>query len=53
MFVKGYGLLSFDKNMGQNIGKDKIKNIYGKYSQKRLDNVKQSATDALRTASER
>ena len=35
IFVKGYGLLSFAKNVGKNIRK----NLSGKYSQKRLDHA--------------
>ena len=49
IFVKGYGFLSFAKNMGNNISK----NLSDKYSQKRLDHAKQSATDAFQTASQR
>ena len=37
IFVKGYGFLSFAKNMGKNIGK----NVSEKYSQKLLDHAKQ------------
>ena len=44
-YVKGYGFLSFAKNIG--------KNISNKYSQKLLDSAKKSATDALKTASKR
>ena len=33
-FVKGYGFLSFAKNMCKNIGKNISKNLGGKYSQK-------------------
>ena len=32
MFVKGYGILSFAKNMGKNIDKNISKNLWGKYS---------------------
>ena len=46
-FVKGYGLLSFANNMGENIGKNKNENLNSKYSQKLLDHAKQSATDAF------
>ena len=53
MFVKGYGFLSFAKNIGKNISKDKSSNLSGKYSQKLLDHVKRSATDALKTTSKR
>ena len=51
IFVKGYEVLSFAKNMGKNIGKNICKNLSSKYIQKRLDYAKQSATDALKTAS--
>ena len=43
----------FAKNMGRNIGKNISKNLVSKYSQKLLDHAKQSATDALKTASTR
>ena len=49
MFVKGYGFLSFAKNMGKTIGKNIRKNLSGKYSQRLLDPAKQSATDAFKT----
>ena len=55
VFVKGYGFLSFAKNMGKNIGKKVSKNISRKYvlgmlamRQKLLDHAKKSATDALK-----
>ena len=51
IFVKGYGFLSFAKNMGKNIGKNISKNLSGKFSQKPLDRVKQSATGSFKTAS--
>ena len=38
-----------DKNLGKNISE----NLSGKYSKKLLDHAKQSATDALTTASKR
>ena len=53
IFVKGYGFLSFAKNMSKNIGKDISKNLSGKCSQKLLDHAKQFATDVLKTASKR
>ena len=53
IFVKGYEFLSFAKNMGRNIAKNISKNLSSKYSQKLLDHAKQSATDALKTASKR
>ena len=48
IFVKGYGFLSFAKH-----SKNISKNLSDKYSQKRLHHAKQSATDALKTSSER
>ena len=51
IFVKGYGFLSFAKNIGRNIGKSKSKNLTGKYSQKAFNHAKQSATDELETSS--
>ena len=39
--------------MGKNIGRDKSQEINSKYCQKFLDRIKQSATDALKTASKR
>ena len=43
IYVKGYGSLSFAKNMG--------KILSNKYSQKLLDSAKQSTIDAIKTAS--
>ena len=43
IYVKGYGFLSFAKNMG----------LSYKYGQKLLDSAKKSTTDAIRTASKR
>ena len=37
--------------MSNNIGKNIMKSLSGKYRQKLLDHAKQSATDALKTAS--
>ena len=45
MYVKGYGFLSFAKNIG--------KNLRNKYGQKLLDSAKKSTTDAIKTASKR
>ena len=60
IFVKGYGFLSFAKNMNKNIGKNISNRLSGKYGpgmlamrQKLLDHAKQSATDALKTSSKR
>ena len=43
--VKGYGFLSFTKNMG--------KCLSNKYGQKLIDSAKKSTTDAMKTASKR
>ena len=43
--------MSFAKTVCKNIGKNISKNLSGKYSQKRLDHAKKSATDALKTSS--
>ena len=51
IFVKGYGFLSFTKNMGKNI--DKSKKLSRKYSQKLFGHIKQSPTDAFKTTSKR
>ena len=45
IYVKGYGFLSFAKNMA--------KSLSDKYSQKLLDSAKKSTTDAIKTASTR
>ena len=45
IYVKGYGFLSFAKNMG--------KNLSNKYGQKLLDGAKKSKTDAIKTASKK
>ena len=52
MFVKGYGFLSFAKNMVKILEKIS-KNISCKYIQKLLDYGKQSAADALEAASKK
>ena len=53
IFVKGYGLFSFAKNVGKSIGKNISKNLSRKYIQKSLGQAKQSATGALKTTSRR
>ena len=45
IYVKGYGFLSFAKNMG--------KSLSNKYGQKLLDSAKKSITDAIETASKK
>ena len=44
--------MSFAKNMGKNTGKNISKNLTGKYSKKRFDHAKKSATDAFKITSE-
>ena len=68
IFVKGYGLLSFAKNMGKNIGENISKSWSCKYGavtlaciakvsdrtrQKLLGHAKQSAADVFKTASKK
>ena len=45
IYVKGYGFLSFTKNMG--------KNLSNKYGQELLDSSTKSTADAIKTASKR
>ena len=45
IYVKGYGFLSFSKNIG--------KNLSNKYGQKLLDSAEKPTTDAIKTASKR
>ena len=45
IYVKGYGFLSFAKNMG--------KSLSNKYSQRLFDSAKKSTTDAINTDSKR
>ena len=52
MFVKGYGVLSFAKNMHRHANKV-AKSLSNKYGQKLLDIAKKSTTDAIKTASKR
>ena len=49
-YVKGYGFLSFARNIGTHATKV-AKNMSNKYSQKLVDTAKKSATDAIKTAS--
>ena len=48
-----YAFLSFSKNIGRNTDKNISKSLSGKYSQKRLDDAKQSTRDPFETASKR
>ena len=43
--IKGYGFLSFAKNMG--------KSLSNKYGQKLVDSTEKSTTDAIKNASKR
>ena len=51
-YVKGYGFLSFARNIGTHAAKV-AKNMSNKYSQKLVDSAKKSATDVIKTASKR
>ena len=51
-YVKGYGFLSFARNIGTHAAKA-AKNMSNKYSQKPVDTAEKSATDAIKTASKR
>ena len=53
IFVKGYGFLSFAKNMAKYTGKNISKNLSGKYSQTHLHHATKSATDEIETCSKR
>ena len=52
IFVKGYGFLSFAKNMGTHATK-LAKSLSNKYGQNLLDNAKKSTTDVIKVASKR
>ena len=52
IYVKGYGFLSFAKNINKHATKV-AKNMSNKYSQKFLDSAKKFTTDAIKTASKR
>ena len=51
-YVKGYGFLSFARNIGTHAAKV-AKDMSNKYSQKLIDTGKKSETDAIKTASKR
>ena len=52
IYVKGYGFLSFAKNMGKHATKV-AKNMSNKHSQKLSDSAKKSGADSIKTASKR
>ena len=52
VYVKGYGFLSFAKNMGTHATKV-AKNLSNKYGQELLDSAKKSTTDAIKITSKR
>ena len=52
IYVKGYGFLSFAKNMCTHATKV-AENLSNKYGQKLLDSAKKSTVDAIKTASKR
>ena len=51
--VKGYGFLSFAKNIGKNIGKNTSKNLSVKKARNFLIMLKIFSTDSLKTFSKR
>ena len=51
-YVKGYGFLSFARNIGTHAAKV-AKSMSNKYGHKLADTAKKSATDAIKTASKR
>ena len=51
-YVKGYGFLSFARNIGTHAAKF-AKNMSNRYSQKLVNTAKKSTTDAIKTASKR
>ena len=51
-YVKGYGFLSFARNIGTHAAKV-AKNMSNKYSQKLVDTAKKSETNVIKTASKR
>ena len=51
--VKGYGFLSFFKNIGKNIGKNRSKNVSARCCPKLLDHAEKSETDAFKTTSKK
>ena len=51
-YVKGYGFLSFARNLGTHATKV-AKNLNNKYGQKFADSAKNSATDTLKIAGKR
>ena len=53
IFVKDYAFFSFARNVGKNVGKNISINFSSKYCQKLFDHAKQTATDALNTASKK
>ena len=52
IYVKGYGFLSFARNLGTHSSKV-AKNVNNKYGQKLVDSAKKSATDAFKIASKK
>ena len=53
IFLKGYGFLTFPKNIGKNMVKNISKSSSSKYSQKLLDQAKQYATNFFEPSSKR
>ena len=53
IYVKGYGFLSFDKNMGKNLSNKSAATSATDVTQNLLDNSKKFTIDAIKTASKR
>ena len=53
ILVKGFGFLSFPRNMDKTVGKNINESLSSNYNQKLLDHAKQSAIDVLKTSSKR
>ena len=51
-YVKGYGFLSFARNLGTHVTKV-AKNLNNKYGEKLADSAKKSATDSLKIGGKR
>ena len=49
IYVKGYGFLSFAKNMGRHANKV-AKSLSNKYNRKLLDRVEKYTTDAIKNS---
>ena len=53
ILVKGFGYLSFPRNMDKIVGRNINESFISKYNQKLLDHITQSAIDVLKTSSKK